>query len=199
MSVVAEAGKWRIAFGKLANWPQTLVTPIERFMWMGGIMVGAYLAMTDDHRLHGRQPVRVHDAVQTRRAAAGRSRSPDRGLRGGRRRDRPGRRRCSTGRLEVDAASGGLRPKFAGAISFDDVTFTYAGTKTPALDRVSFAIPAGTMLGLVGRSGSGKSTITRLLQGINRDYSGFVKIDGCRSARDQPPPPALQLRRRAAG
>ena len=80
--------------------------------------------------------------------------------------------------LEVDAASGGLRPRFAGAISFDDVTFTYAGTKTPALDRVSFSIPAGTMLGLVGRSGSGKSTITRLLQGINRDYTGFVKIDG---------------------
>ena len=48
----------------------------------------------------------------------------------------------------------------------------------PALDRVSFAIPAGTMLGIVGRSGSGKSTITRLLQGINRDYSGFLKIDG---------------------
>ena len=34
------------------------------------------------------------------------------------------------------------------------------------------------MLGLVGTSGSGKSTITRLLQGINRDYEGFVKIDG---------------------
>ena len=32
---IAEAGKWRLAFGKLANWPQTLVTPIERFMWMG--------------------------------------------------------------------------------------------------------------------------------------------------------------------
>src|SRR6185503_11730535 len=80
--------------------------------------------------------------------------------------------------LEVVAASGGLRPRFAGAISFDDVTFTYAGTKTPALDRISFEIPAGTMLGIVGRSGSGKSTIARLLQGINRDYSGFVKIDG---------------------
>ena len=37
--------------------------------------------------------------------------------------------------LEIDAASGGLRPKFAGAISFQDVTFTYAGTKVPALDR----------------------------------------------------------------
>jgi ATP-binding cassette subfamily B protein len=34
------------------------------------------------------------------------------------------------------------------------------------------------MLGIVGRTGSGKSTLTRLLQGINRDYSGFVKIDG---------------------
>ena len=42
---VADAGKWRIAFGKLSNWPQTLVTPIERFMWMGVILVGAYLAM----------------------------------------------------------------------------------------------------------------------------------------------------------
>jgi ATP-binding cassette subfamily B protein len=35
-----------------------------------------------------------------------------------------------------------------------------------------------TTVGLVGRSGSGKSTITRLLQGINRDYKGFVKMDG---------------------
>ncbi|MEO9190143.1 MAG: ATP-binding cassette domain-containing protein, partial [Acetobacteraceae bacterium] len=77
----------------------------------------------------------------------------------------------------ADAASGGLRPKFAGAIRFDDVSFTYGGTKVPALDRISFSIPAGTMLGVVGRSGSGKSTITRLLQGINRDYTGFVKID----------------------
>ena len=77
-----------------------------------------------------------------------------------------------------DAANGGLRPKFAGGVLFDDVTFTYAGTKLPALDRISFSIPPGTMLGLVGRSGSGKSTVTRLLQGINREYSGFIKIDG---------------------
>jgi ABC-type bacteriocin/lantibiotic exporter with double-glycine peptidase domain len=48
----------------------------------------------------------------------------------------------------------------------------------PALDHISFEIPAGTMLGLVGRSGSGKSTIARLLQGINREYSGYLKIDG---------------------
>ncbi len=80
--------------------------------------------------------------------------------------------------LEIDAASGGLRPRFAGAIAFEDVTFTYAGTKLPALSGLSFSMPAGTMLGIVGKSGSGKSTIARLLQGINRDYSGFLKIDG---------------------
>jgi ATP-binding cassette subfamily B protein len=80
--------------------------------------------------------------------------------------------------METDAPSGGLRPRLDGAIAFDNVTFTYGGTKTPALNGVSFSIPAGTMLGIVGRSGSGKSTITRLLQGINRDYSGFLKLDG---------------------
>ena len=34
------------------------------------------------------------------------------------------------------------------------------------------------MLGVVGRSGSGKSTLTRLMQGVNREYAGFLKIDG---------------------
>jgi ABC-type bacteriocin/lantibiotic exporter with double-glycine peptidase domain len=34
------------------------------------------------------------------------------------------------------------------------------------------------MLGVVGRSGSGKSTLMRLLQGINREYNGFLKLDG---------------------
>ena len=91
---VAEAGKWRLAFGKLSNWPQTLVTPIERFMWMGVILVGAYLAMTRPAGLHGRQPVRLHDAVAARRAAAGRPGPADRGLRRSRRRDRPGRVAC---------------------------------------------------------------------------------------------------------
>jgi ATP-binding cassette subfamily B protein len=71
-----------------------------------------------------------------------------------------------------------LRPKLIGAITFQDLTFTYGNTTTPALDRVNFSVPAGTMLGLVGRSGSGKSTVTRLLQGINRDYRGYLKVDG---------------------
>jgi subfamily B ATP-binding cassette protein HlyB/CyaB len=175
---IAEAGKWRLEYGKLGNWPQTLVTPIERFMWMGVILLGVYWALNDPTgagagalfafmMLSQRvaQPLvqlaKLTDEYQDVAASIGQAATVL---------NRP---------LEADAASGGLRPRFDGAISFDDVTFTYGGTKVPALDRITFAVPAGTMLGIVGRSGSGKSTITRLLQGINRDYSGFLKIDGC--------------------
>jgi ATP-binding cassette subfamily B protein len=174
---VAEIGKWRLAFARLSNWPQTLVSPIERFMVLGTMLIGAYWAMDDPTgymvgglfafmMLSGRvaQPLvglaRLVQEYEEVNAAIGEA---------GAVLNRP---------LEVDAASGGLRPKFAGAIGFQDVTFTYGGTKIPALNRVSFTVPAGTMLGIVGRSGSGKSTIARLLQGINRDYAGFVKIDG---------------------
>jgi ABC-type bacteriocin/lantibiotic exporter with double-glycine peptidase domain len=80
-------------------------------------------------------------------------------------------------RPETNTPGAGLRPRFEGAITFRDVNFAYPGSKTRALDDVSFEVPAGTILGLVGRSGSGKSTITRLLQGINREYEGQIKID----------------------
>ena len=173
---VADAGKWRITFGKLSNWPQTLVTPVERLMWIGVIMLGVYLALSDKNgymvgslfafmMLSQRVSVplvgfaRLLEDYERVGTSIGQVASVL---------NRP---------LEGDAASGGLRPRFSGAISFDDVTFTYGGTKTPALEHVTFSIPADTMLGIVGRSGSGKSTITRLLQGINRDYTGYVKID----------------------
>jgi ATP-binding cassette subfamily B protein len=58
------------------------------------------------------------------------------------------------------------------------VRFRYAGATTPALDRLSFGVPAGTVFGIMGRSGSGKTTITRLLQGLHRHYEGMIRIDG---------------------
>lgn len=174
---VADAGTWRIAFGRLSNWPQTLVTPIERFMWVGVIMLGVYLAMSQKNgTMVGSLFAFMMLSQRVATPLVGFARLLEDYEQVG----------TSIGQvasvlnrpLETDAASGGLRPHFDGAISFDDVTFTYGGTRTPALDHVSFAVPAGTMLGVVGRSGSGKSTVTRLLQGINRDYSGFIRIDG---------------------
>jgi ATP-binding cassette subfamily B protein len=174
---LAETGKWRLAFARLSNWPQTLVTPLERFMTMGTLMLGAHWALDDPKgyqvgalfafmMLSGRvaQPLvglaRLVQEYEEVNAAIGEA---------GAVLNRP---------LEIDAAAGGLRPRFAGAIGFSEVTFTYPGSKVPALLDLSFAVPEGTMLGIVGKSGSGKSTIARLLQGINRDYSGFLKIDG---------------------
>ncbi|MGQ3136861.1 peptidase domain-containing ABC transporter, partial [Phenylobacterium sp.] len=72
----------------------------------------------------------------------------------------------------------GMRPRFAGAILFDEVRFRYPGAQSYALDRVSFALPAGSVTGIMGRSGSGKTTVTRMLQGLHQDYDGMIKIDG---------------------
>jgi ATP-binding cassette, subfamily B, bacterial HlyB/CyaB len=174
---VAEAGRWRLALGRMANWPQTMITPIERFMSTGVVLLGADLALGEGGSymvgalfafmlLSTRvaQPLvglsRLIEHYEEFRAAVGEAASVINQL------------------PEADAPSGGMRPDFAGAVRFDGVSFTYAGNTLPALDRVSFSVPAGTMLGIVGRSGSGKSTLVRLLQGINRDYSGLLKIDG---------------------
>ncbi len=172
----AEVGKWRMAMGRLSNWPQTLVTPIERFMWMGVILVGALLALTDTTGyMVGSLFAFMMLAQRVSQPLVGLARLIEDWEEVG---ASMGQAADVLNRPLEDAANGGLRPKFAGAVTFEDVTFTYAGTKLPALDRLSFSIPPGTMLGLVGRSGSGKSTATRLLQGINREYSGYIKIDG---------------------
>src|SRR5581483_5310072 len=44
---VAEAGQSRLDFMRLSNWPQTLVTPLQRFMMFGTMLVGTYLAITN--------------------------------------------------------------------------------------------------------------------------------------------------------
>lgn len=65
-----------------------------------------------------------------------------------------------------------------GDVAFKDVTFTYPTKDTPALRNVSFDLPAGKTLALVGRSGSGKSTIANLLTRFYDIDSGLITIDG---------------------
>ncbi len=74
-----------------------------------------------------------------------------------------------TGTLSVD--------KVKGDIEFKNVTFTYPTKDTPALRDVSFAIEAGKTVALVGRSGSGKSTIASLLTRFYDIDSGEILLD----------------------
>ena len=77
-----------------------------------------------------------------------------------------------------EPASGQLAPAVRGHIEFEDVTFHYPASATPAVKDISFTVEPGQVIGIVGRSGSGKTTITRLLQGLYRPQTGLIKIDG---------------------
>lgn len=67
--------------------------------------------------------------------------------------------------------------KIEGDIEFKNVTFRY-GSRSPALDHVSFTIPYGKKVALVGSSGSGKSTITKLLLKYYEPESGEIDVNG---------------------
>lgn len=63
-------------------------------------------------------------------------------------------------------------------VVFDQVTFTYPGSSTPAVRDVSFTIPAGATLAVVGPSGSGKSTLVALLTRLFDPQEGRILIGG---------------------
>ncbi|BFT30228.1 lipid A ABC transporter ATP-binding protein/permease MsbA [Alteromonas sp. D210916BOD_24] len=65
-----------------------------------------------------------------------------------------------------------------GEIEFDNVTFFYPGKHTPALSHVSFKATPGQSIALVGRSGSGKSTISSLLTRFYSPQEGEIRLDG---------------------
>jgi len=63
-------------------------------------------------------------------------------------------------------------------LEFDNVSFAYPGTSNPVLQNVSFRLPAGKTLALVGHSGTGKTTIIKLLMRFYDPTSGRVIING---------------------
>ena len=64
------------------------------------------------------------------------------------------------------------------AVAFEDVSFTYEGTELPALDHVSFSVPAGETIALVGPSGGGKTTAASLVPRFWDVDAGAVRVGG---------------------
>lgn len=77
-----------------------------------------------------------------------------------------------------EGASPVRRKRLDGSIAFKNVVFHYPGSKTRVLDDVSFTIEPGEKVAIVGRVGSGKSTIARLVLGLYQPSEGQVLIDG---------------------
>ncbi|HWK45790.1 MAG TPA: NHLP family bacteriocin export ABC transporter peptidase/permease/ATPase subunit [Stellaceae bacterium] len=72
----------------------------------------------------------------------------------------------------------GMAPKLSGHIQIEDLRFQYSPLEPPLIDGFSLTIEPGMRIALVGASGSGKSTIGRLLTGLCRPTGGEIRFDG---------------------
>jgi ATP-binding cassette subfamily B protein len=175
--LTARVGKLRYAEGVMANIIHSGVRPLERFAISGSYAVGVYLALSATDPvyigslfafimlsqrvsaplLQLAQLINQYDEARIAVAVVA----------------------SLVNRLPEEGRSGhGVHAPLRGHVQFCKVTFKYLGAPGPALEDVSFEILTGTTLGIMGRSGSGKTTVTRLLQRLHSDYDGMIKLDG---------------------
>ncbi len=79
---------------------------------------------------------------------------------------------------EAEVGAGLVLPSVKGQVTFEKLFFRYQPNQDAILKGVSFKVEPGMFVGVVGRSGSGKSTITKLLQRLYVPESGRILIDG---------------------
>ncbi|MGB5998017.1 MAG: ATP-binding cassette domain-containing protein, partial [Marinomonas sp.] len=70
------------------------------------------------------------------------------------------------------------RPKFEGAFQFDAVSFAYPEQEQAAISAININIKSGEKVGIIGRIGSGKSTLGKLMTGLYTPMDGAVRVDG---------------------
>jgi ATP-binding cassette, subfamily B, bacterial HlyB/CyaB len=174
---VAEVVRLKLDEQRTANVIQTVVTPLERLMVSGVFALAVYLAISTNDQLY--IGALIAFVMLTQRVA-----SPlvqlshllqqyDEAQFAVKAISTLVNQPAEEGRSQT-----GIRTPLEGRIEFEEVSFRYKGSTVPALDRVSFVAPEGTILGIMGRSGSGKTTVTRLLQMLHSNYQGLIKIDG---------------------
>lgn len=85
--------------------------------------------------------------------------------------------------LEVPVVSIDEKTSFTlpitGCVEYKDVWFQYAGSDMPALKDINLTIPLNQSVGIVGATGSGKTTVVDLLIGLLHPHSGSVSVGGC--------------------
>ncbi len=174
---VARIAKLKLAEGFISSVIQAGVRPLERLAVNGSYALGVYFAITTKdpvyigalfaflmltQRVSGplMQMAQLINQYDEARSAVGMV------------------ARLVNQPKEEANAEHGVRTPLKGHVEFANVRFTYNGATSPALDAVSFEVPLGQTIGVVGRSGSGKTTVTRLLQRLHPNYEGLIKIDG---------------------
>jgi ATP-binding cassette subfamily B protein len=167
----------KTALEQMSNYPQTLVMPFERLIYVGSMVLGALMVLGGDDSL-------TVGSLVAFSMIAGRVSAPLLALAGLLQSFEEVRGAVAqvASVINTPAEGGrsgtGLKQPIRGAIAFQDVRFRYTPAAAYALDRVSFNLAQGTIVGVMGRSGSGKSTVARMLQGLEREYEGMIKIDG---------------------
>lgn len=78
---------------------------------------------------------------------------------------------------ETQVGDAGMAPTSSG-LAFQHVTFGYNAGSAPVLNDVSFSLPAGKWLGIIGATGSGKTTLVQLLTRAFDDYAGSITLGG---------------------
>ena len=80
--------------------------------------------------------------------------------------------------VEVQSSQSITLPKISGSVKFDNICFKYSINSPYAVVNFKYFIKPGMSVGIVGRSGSGKSTITKLIQRLYIPNEGTIYIDG---------------------
>lgn len=80
--------------------------------------------------------------------------------------------------IKPDAVGGNNRLELRGKVEFKDVTAAYNGAAEPSLSHISFTAEPGQTIGIIGGTGSGKTTLVNLIPGFYGATSGQVLIDG---------------------
>lgn len=95
-----------------------------------------------------------------------------------------GNRLSAVLKLESDQRDGGVEAdKLSGEVEFKNVTARYAGSASPSLEHISFHARPGQTIGIIGGTGSGKTTLVNLIPRLYDASEGAVLLDG-KNARD---------------